>query len=414
MDKKSFLISVLTVLVQYYDYHLFGFLAAKIAGHFFPQDDTVVQLLNTYLLMAVAMIAKPVGAVIFGQLGDAHGRTNSFSISLLGTAGASLVLFLTPSYETIGILSAFTLLVSRMAICAFVSSGSDGVRLYIYEHISKKNQCLGVGITAVFTLMGSLIASISAWFFTLNSMPEYSWKFAFLLGGIAGMAIFIIMKITNFSDNQKVSNEPGFAEFKNHSIWQIISENKKLFTLCAIIAGGIGSTNNFILVFWGTYNFEVLKIIDRSLMQNYISYAIILYMIFSIIGGYLADQIGRYRVIFFAGFIAIFLASLQAVMLFNRQFSPVFFFAMISALPFIVMPAAAMIKESIPFALRYRLFSMSHAAGSILISAPTAFIATLLYHKTHIIWLPICYFIFIILVIFLSLGKLNKIIENRK
>ena len=53
----------------YYDYHLFGFMAANIAANFFPADEVVTQLLNTYLLMAVAMIAKPLGAIIFGKMG---------------------------------------------------------------------------------------------------------------------------------------------------------------------------------------------------------------------------------------------------------------------------------------------------------------------------------------------------------
>ena len=121
--------------MQYYDYHLFGFLAANIAVHFFPTDQIITQLLKTYFIMGVAMLAKPIGAIILGKIGDRRSRSTSFKISLFGTAIASFVLFMTPSYGDIGILSAFILLLCRMSICAFVSSGSDGVRLYIFEHI---------------------------------------------------------------------------------------------------------------------------------------------------------------------------------------------------------------------------------------------------------------------------------------
>ncbi len=408
MTKKSFVISILTVFVQYYDYHLFGFLAANIATHFFPADDITIQLLNTYFLMAIAMVAKPLGAVIFGKIGDTRGRSNSFKISLIGTAIASTILFAIPSYEAIGLFSAFLLLLCRMAICAFVTSGSDGVRIYIYEHIDKSRQCLGVGITTLFTQAGSLTASLSAWFFTLNCLPEYSWRFAFLVGGILGLFVIIAMKVTNFSDVKHVKENPDFEEFRNLSLAKIIKSNWRLFLLCLILAGSIGSTNQFLIIFFGTYNFEILRTIDRSSMQSYISLAIIAYMIFSIVGGYLADKFGRYYVTVIASIVIIMLSILLCISLNQMILNQYLFVAIAAVMPFITMSSAAILKQSIPIAIRYRLFSLSHAIGSVVLSAPTAFLSTLLYHKTNIVWLPIGYFITTIIIISLTLYHLNK------
>ena len=129
MTKTNFIISVLTVFVQYYDYHLFGFMAANISTYFFPADEVIIQLLNTYLIMSIAMLAKPIGSIVLGKIGDLKGRSNSFKISLIGTAIASFVLFATPSYQQIGWLACASLLICRMAICTFVTGGSDGVRI---------------------------------------------------------------------------------------------------------------------------------------------------------------------------------------------------------------------------------------------------------------------------------------------
>jgi len=408
VNKKSFLISIFTVFVQYYDYHLFGFLAANIAGHFFPADNITIQLLNTYFLMALAMIAKPAGAIIFGKIGDIHGRSNSFKISLVGTAIASTILFAIPSYESIGLISAFLLLICRMAICAFVTSGSDGVRIYIYEHIDKSRQCLGIGITTLFTQAGSLTASLSAWFFTLNYLPEYSWRFAFLLGGILGLFVLIAMKVTNFSDSKPVKDDASFEKFREWSLAQIIQSSWRLFLLCLTLAGAIGSTNQFLIIFFGTYNFEILHTIDRSSMQSYISLAIIAYMIFSIIGGYLADKFGRYPVTVIASIIVIILCILLCISLEKMILNAWLFITIAAVMPFITMSSAAILKQSIPVAIRYRLFSLSHAIGSVILSAPTAFLSTLLYHETGITWLPVCYFMVMILLISFSLYHLNK------
>jgi MFS family permease len=394
--------------VQYYDYHLFGFLAANIASHFFPADEIITQLINTYFIMAVAMITKPIGAIVFGKIGDLKGRSNSFRISLVGTAIASIILFATPTYESIGLASCFILLICRMAICGFVSSGSDGVRIYIYEHIPKSKQCLGIGFTTLFTQAGSLTASISAWFFTLDYFPGYSWRFAFLLGGIMGLAVVAAMNITNFTDETKIMHKPEFNKFKNLSITKIVSSNFKLFIFCLILAGGIGSTNQFLIIFFGTYNFEILKTIDRSSMQSYISIAIIFYMIFSIVGGYIADKFNRYYVTIFGAIIAIIFSIALVFSLSKNVLNPWVYVALSSAMPFITMPAAAILKQSIPIAIRYRLFALSHAVGSVIISAPTALLSTFLYKKTNLPWMPICYLIATILMISFSLYYLNK------
>lgn len=408
MTKKSFAISILTVFIQYYDYHLFGFLAANIASHFFPADEAITQLINTYFVMAIAMIAKPIGAIIFGKIGDLKGRSNSFRISLIGTASASIILFAAPGYESIGLISCFLLLICRMTICALVTSGSDGVRIYIYEHIPKSKQCLGVGITTLFTLAGSLTASLSAWFFTLNHFPEYSWRFAFLLGGIMGILVVIAMKITNFKDENEIKNDINFEEFKNSSTKKIIYSNWKLFLLCILLAGGVGSTNQFIIIFFGTYNFEILETIDRSSMQSYITIAIIFYMIFSIISGYFADKFNRYYITVLGSTLVIICSIILMLQLSDLILSPFAYIAITASLPFITMPAAAILKQSIPKSIRYRLFSLSHAIGSVFISAPTALLSTFIYKITNLTWLPICYFIATILMISFALYYLNK------
>lgn len=407
MNKKTFAISALTVFVQYYDYHLFGFLAANIAIHFFPEADIVVQLLNTYFLMSIAMIAKPLGAIIFGRIGDLSGRSNSFIISLAGTSIASFVLFITPSDEAIGIYSAFLLLLCRMVISALVSSGSDGVRIFVFEHIKSSMQCFSFSITTVFTLLGSFTASLAATAFTSKDLPDHSWKFAFLLGSALGFIVIMIMKTTDFKDKVDVAKQPNFEKFKDLSIYHIVKTNKKLFTLCVLPAGAIGSTNQFIIIFFGTYNFQILETIEKSKMQNYVSISIAIYMIFSIISGIIADKIGKYKITVIATFVILLITFGQCYYLENLELSPLLLFLTSATLPFITMPGAVILTKSIPISIRYRLFSLSHTVGSIIISAPTAFISTFLYHQTNISWLPLCYFIATILMISFALYKLK-------
>lgn len=407
MDKKTFAISVLTVLVQYYDYHLFGFIAANVASYFFPKEQAIVALLNTYLLMSVAMIAKPLGAIIFGKMGDVVGRANSFKKSLVGTSIASLILFLTPPNEVIGFWAVVIVFLCRLVVCAFVSSGSDGVRIYVYEHVSPKRQALVMSITIVFTLVGSLLASLATGLFNRFSVEANSWKYTLLVGSVLGVIVLLIMKITNFRDQIDVKKSAEFDLYKNLSLLEIIKNNKILFTLCLLLAGAIGSTNQFIVVFIGTYYFQTLGLVAKTTMQNYISISIAIYMIFSLFAGLIADIFGKYRVSLFATISLIIVTIIHSLFLSRGEFSAIFIFLTTAILPFIVIPSATILTSAIPKVIRYRMFSLSHAVGSIIISSPTAFIATYLYHKTNINWLPLCYFIVIISVISFTLYKLN-------
>jgi MFS transporter, MHS family, proline/betaine transporter len=408
LNKRTFATSLLTVFVQYYDYHLFGFLAANIAVHFFPDADIIIQLLNTYFLMAIAMVAKPLGAIVFGRIGDIVGRSNSFNISLIGTSIASLVIFITPSYDSIGLLSAFILLLCRMIICALVSSGSDGVRIFVFEHTLKHKQTFALGVATFFTLLGSLTASLSAAAFTMGALPNYSWKFAFLLGSVLGLIVIIVMRMIGLKDEVEVKSLPRFDAFKDFSVGKIIKSNKRLFLWCTLLAGAIGSTNQFVLIFFGTYNFQLLKTAHQSEMQNYISIAIVLYMCFSVVSGIIADRFGKYIVTVIASTIILLITFLQIYYLNNLTLKPVLLFLTAVTLPFITIPGATILTESIPSAIRYRMFSFSHAVGSIVISSPTAFVSTFLYYKTNVNWIPLVYFMGTILVIALALYKLKN------
>ncbi|NRB10133.1 MAG: MFS transporter [Rickettsiaceae bacterium] len=412
MTKKSFFISALVVLVQYYDYHLFGFMAAKISEYFFPTNESIIQLLNTYIILWLGIIAKPVGALILGKIGDLKGRSSSFTISLIASSIASLAIYLTPSYQQIGMFAVFILLSYRLVVCAFASSGSDGVRIFIYEHIHPKNQCLGVGLTALFTMLGSLIASFSVWFFTLKTIPDDSWRFSFLVGSILGIIAIITMYLMKFSDSIKIAKHQDFDKFKSLSVRQIINKQQSLFILCLILAGSIGASHQFIIIFFGTYNFKILHTIDHSTMKLFIAGSIITYMIFAVISGFIADKFNRYKTTIF-GVIGVVSCSIwQGYFLSQNKTNPYLFMATTIFLPFITIPAAAIFKAAIPISIRYRIFSLSHAVGSIIISAPTAFICTFIYQQTNLSWLPIYYFITIILVISYVLYKLHLRITN--
>ncbi|MDX2050027.1 MAG: MFS transporter [Rickettsiaceae bacterium] len=409
MTRGSFVIAALCVIAQYYDYHLFGFLAAKISTHFFSTSDPIIQLMRTYIIMFIGVTAKPIGAIILGRIGDTYGRFATMLISLSGTAFASLVISLTPSYNEIGVFSALILLLCRMCVASLVSSGTDGIRLYIYEKISQKKQCLGNGAVTFSTQLGSFIAALSAWFFSLDFMPEYSWRIAFMTGTLMGLAA-IYIRLKFFQESEEISkSDPNYDLYKDHNSIRIATKNFKLFLYCSILAGCIGSTYQFIIIFFGTYNFQVLKIVPHYQMQFYTSIGVMIYMCFAIIGGICADYLGKKLVSNIATFLLFIVTILFTLMVKFSQFSLSLYLLLIMLIPFITMPALAYLKQSIPKSIRYRLFSLAHATGSMFISAPTAFLSTYLYYSTGVAWIPMIYFLTTIIIMIYIINKLDSI-----
>jgi len=407
MNKASLIIAALSALVQYYDYHLFGFLAAKIAKNFLPVHDSVTVLLKTYLMMYLAVLMKPLGSIFLGRIGDIYGRQVTINIGLVVTAFASLTLGLLPSYETIGILAPMFLLLLRICVVTFVSSGTDGIRIYIYESVSPKRKNLGSSLVTISAVGGSFLASVSALLATLDFVPDNFWRISFICGSFAGIIIIALRsKFVDCSLDLELKREGDYEYYKKMPLLSIIKENIAFTFLGMILAGGIGAAYHFNFIFFGTYNFEVLKHVHSSSMQLYISAGIAMYAFASVVGGLLADSISPRLVATCSAGLIIILSILQCYFVRDGKLSIPLYFAVSGLLPLVNIPCLTLLKSFIPKVIRQRLFSLVHALGSMTISASTPMISTWLYSKTQIAWLPILYFMSIIFLMALVLNIL--------
>ncbi|WP_419241515.1 MFS transporter [Cardinium endosymbiont of Nabis limbatus] len=393
---KSLILSILVTVTHYYDYYLFGLLVAQISEYFLPKGDPNVQLMKVYFMMAIAYCAKPIGALILGRIGDIYGRASAFTLGLLATSVASLLMAILPSYEKIGMLASFAMLVTRMIICAATSSGSDGVRIYVYEKLNKKYQGLGAGLVAASTLCGAVIAACTVWIFSLNMFPRYSWRIAFALGAFLSLIVLMINKGSALLDDDVVKNN-NYHKYKNISILKIIGENFRLFIVAVLLAGSIGSSRQFITVFFPTYASSLLLYVDVHVMRFYNVIGSVVEVLFCIIGGYLIDLFGKKRIATISALCLLLATMMMSYMINTGYISINLYFLICAVFSCLYVSGLLSFTQFIPSAVRYRLFNLAHAVGSIIISGSTAFFAALLY-KANIVWLPMVYYFVIILI----------------
>ena len=404
MRGKNFIIALMSALSQYYEYHLFGFLASSIGRNFFPDSDPSVVLLKTYIIMLLGVSTKPFGAIVLGRIGDIYGRDRAITVSMLVTGLASLAICILPTYHSIGIVAAFILSLLRMLIASSTSSGSDGVRIYIYEKIDKKYKNLGSGLSTISTITGSFIASYSAWFFTQEAFPEHYWRFTFLIGSCASITICMIRKFLDKASSMQ--EEVNYGQYKNMSLFSIMKQNIRLVVLCAIVAGTIGASYGFQFTFFVNHNFAVLKNVSSSDMQFYRSSGIALYIIFAIFGGWIADLMSA-RVIASSALSGILLLNgINCYLIKQNTFYVSLYLAISALLPMATIPSLTLLNSAVPKVIRYRIFSMCHGLGAMIISGPSLIISTQLYQLSQISWLPIVYFSMVNALMLISMNLL--------
>ena len=140
--KKATRAAVFGTFVEYYDFSVYGYVAATLALVFFPSADATTGLLNTFLVFGSAFLVRPLGAIAFGWLGDKVGRRFSLIASITLMGAAATLIGLLPGYAQIGVWAPILLVVLRM-LQGFSAGGEiGGAASYIREWAPPKRRAL--------------------------------------------------------------------------------------------------------------------------------------------------------------------------------------------------------------------------------------------------------------------------------
>lgn len=407
---KLFLPTLLGTVVEYYDYALYGYCAALLAQHFFPQSDPTVALMQTYGVFAIGSFAKPLGAFVFGRLGDHRGRRVSLRRSLFGIAFPTTIIGLLPSYAEWGWISPLILLGCRFAQGFFVHGEHDGVRLFVLEHVGENRPCFANSLVWIAAFLGIYFASLAAFFVTREPASDWMWRSPFLLAGILGVIVHYLRRF--------VTETPEFLEYrKNYTQnpqsnekdkpW-IFAKNWQAVAIAVMGCGAVGGGYHFYFVFFGTYLSKTLHFVDAGDASLYTSFAILSYTLTAPLAGLAADYFGLKRTMFVSLGILLILSLLNVFMITQNKISLPLMGMTTIALAFFHSPGYVLWARQFSVGERFRCISMGHALGSMIFSGSTPMICTALWHTTQMPVIPMIYFIGLTIMGFFAvyLGKL--------
>ncbi len=191
-DIRTLVLASLGGALEFYDFIIFVFFATVISHLFFPPDmPEWLQTAQTFGIFAAGYLARPLGGMIMAHFGDKLGRKRMFTFSIFLMAVPTLLIGLTPTYETLGYAAPILLLLFRMMQGAAIGGEAPGAWVFVAEHVPPHRVGLAVGLlTGGLTggiLLGSLMATAINLAFTPAEVSAFGWRIPFLVGGGFGL-----------------------------------------------------------------------------------------------------------------------------------------------------------------------------------------------------------------------------------
>jgi MHS family proline/betaine transporter-like MFS transporter len=178
-------------LLEWYDFAVFGYFAPFISAQFFPTDDPVSGLISTFGVFAAGYLARPVGGVLFGQIGDSLGRARALQLSILMMAVPTTLIAFLPTHAQVGFLAPLLLVVLRLAQGISVGGEFIGSCCYLVEAAPRGRRGF-FGSWSTFgtiggMLVGSAVATLLQSLLSAEQLHAWGWRLPFLGGVLVGV-----------------------------------------------------------------------------------------------------------------------------------------------------------------------------------------------------------------------------------
>ena len=225
-------------MVEWYDWYVYAAFSLYFAQVFFPKDDLTAQLLNTAAIFAVGFLMRPIGGWIMGIYADRKGRKAALMASVLLMCFGSLVIALTPSYETIGVAAPILLVFARLLQGLSVGGEYGTSATYLSEMATKERRGFFSSFQYVTLISGQLLALavliVLQQTLTEEQLLSWGWRVPFVIGALAAVVALYLRRGMEETDSfTKATKEPRESTFRI-----LMRHPKELLTVVGLTMGG--------------------------------------------------------------------------------------------------------------------------------------------------------------------------------
>ncbi len=280
-------------LVEWYDWYAYAAFTLYFAPHFFPSGNATAQLLGAAAVFAVGFFMRPLGAWIMGIYADRKGRKSGLALSVTLMCAGSLLIAISPTYDSVGLLAPAILVVARLMQGLSVGGEYGASATYLSEMAGKGRRGFFSSFQYV-TLIGGQLVAIGVLLTLQAVMPEaaleaWGWRIPFAIGALLAVVVFWIRRGLAETESFRKAKDSAapksgmFALFRHHP--------REAFTVMLLTAGGT-------LAFYA-YSIYMQKFLvntsgfDRETASRINGGTLFLFMLLQPVAGALSDRIGR-------------------------------------------------------------------------------------------------------------------------
>ncbi len=198
MNRQSFQLKFLGAIIgnicEHYDKYLFNFIAPFIAPLFFHNTSPLTAIILTYAMTPLGFLSRPLGAFVFGKMGDRFGRKHVLVWSLVGMALTTFLIGCLPTYGKVGLLAPLSLALLRMIQNFFASGEGTGGALLILENCSPKKRSLYSSIFDCSSVLGILVAAFAVTLLNHLEIIQIGWRFLYWAGALTGLIGLLVRR----------------------------------------------------------------------------------------------------------------------------------------------------------------------------------------------------------------------------
>jgi hypothetical protein len=300
-ERRVIFASSLGTVFEWYDFYLYATLAPFFAAVFFPPGNQTAALLSAFATYAAGFLVRPFGALVFGRIGDLVGRKYTFLVTIVFMGGATFLVGLLPTFQSIGWVAPILLVTLRLVQGLALGGEYGGAATYVAEHAPHERRGYDTSwIQTTATLgffLALLVIGVCREWMDAKVFADWGWRIPFWLSLILLVfSIYIRLKLHESPIFQQMKAEGKGSKQPLTDSFMRYPNNK--YVLLALIGATAGQG-----VVWYTGQFYALFFLTITLRLDYVStytligLSLLIGTPFFIFFGWLSDRIGRLKII---------------------------------------------------------------------------------------------------------------------
>lgn len=301
-QKKIIVAGAIGNTLEWYDFTIYAFFVPIIAKQFFPNQDSFISILATFGVFAIGFLVRPLGAILFGYIGDHAGRKKALVLSMFVMSFPTFLIGLLPDYFSIGVWAPILLVSLRIIQGLAVSGELTTATVFLIEHAEQRHRGLAGSLAMAGALFGMVLSAIFATVMTETVAPNdlaiWGWRIPFLIGGLIGVfGLILRLRTIEPPEYEKMHAQKKKTAQEAVSVKQHISSlSLQTLTTGIFLTSIMAVANYFLIAFFNTFLVANQGLPLPSVMLiNTI--AITIQVIMTILMGHLSDYIGRKTVL---------------------------------------------------------------------------------------------------------------------